>query len=162
MSTGPPDPHILGPGLTPTPFTADEIQRGCPVGRTIRLLVEAEGEKPFLRTNRFVACDEVGATIESARLTIDGQPMGPAEASRSTWLELQSHASFQAARTDIMPEAINIPLGVLDCLRYTVSDGSTIKSFWFAREAPGMPVKYIRHEAGRVVSSVTMIANTKP
>ena len=88
--------------------------------------------------------------------------MGPAEASRSTWLELQGHASFPADRTDIKPETIDIPLGVLDCLRYTVSDGSKVDTLWFAREAPGMPVKYIRHEAGRMVSSVKMIANTMP
>ena len=35
-----PDPHVLGPGLLPTPFTADEIRVACGSGRTMRLLVE--------------------------------------------------------------------------------------------------------------------------
>jgi hypothetical protein len=48
------DPHILGPGLLPTPFTADEIRAGCPDGRFIRLLVEVDVQEPFIRTNRFV------------------------------------------------------------------------------------------------------------
>jgi hypothetical protein len=35
------DPHVLGPDLTPTPFTADETRHGCPEGRLIRLRVES-------------------------------------------------------------------------------------------------------------------------
>ena len=29
------DPHVLGPGLAPTPFTADEIRQGCRPGRPV-------------------------------------------------------------------------------------------------------------------------------
>ena len=66
MSTGRADPHVLEPGHAPTPFTAEEIRRGCPPGRTIRMLVEIEGVEPAYRVNRFVGCDEAGTTLERA------------------------------------------------------------------------------------------------
>jgi len=162
MATGEVDPHILAPGRAPTPFTADEIRRGCPAGRTIRLLVESDGEEPYLRISRFVHCDDEGATIERSRLTTDGQPLGPSEAGWTTWAQLQAHASFPADRTTIVAEQIETPLGVLDCLRYTVGEGSTVQTFWFADTAPGMPVKFTTEEAGRVTSVVAMIADASP
>src|SRR5262245_45429267 len=88
------DPHLLDPTHAPTPFTADEIRRGCPVGKTIELRVEQEGEAPFVRINRYVTCDEAGATIERRRALGDGAPPDPGQRDRATWLELQAHASF--------------------------------------------------------------------
>jgi len=156
------DPHILGPGLLPTPFSADEIRAGCPVGRTIRLLVEREGVEPSLRTNRFIAADDDGAIIESQRLTIGGEPIGEPVADRSTWLQLQEHAAFPADRTTRTTTTVELPFGVLECLRYDMVEGDTTNTFWFARVAPGMPVKYQTVEAGRVTSTVTMTANELP
>jgi hypothetical protein len=116
--------------------------------------------EPFLRTNRYVRCDAEGATIEKARLTVDGMPLGPATTDRTTWLELQAHASFPADQTDIAVETIETPLGALECQRYTVHDGSTIETFWFARPAPGMPIRFMTEETGRIPNDVTMIADT--
>jgi hypothetical protein len=79
---------------------------------------------------------------------------------RETWLELQAHASFPADRTETAPERIETPLGELDCLRYTVTDGSTVETFWFARTKPGMPIKYMTQEAATVTSVVTVIEDT--
>jgi hypothetical protein len=149
--------HILEPGRAPTPFTAAEIRQGCPPGRTIRLLVEADGSEAFIRVNRFVDCDADGATIERTRLDAHGEPVGPVEAHRSTWGELQAHASFPADRTTVSAEVLEIPVGVLECQRYTVTDGSSVETFWFATSAPGMPVKVESREAGRITGTVTMI-----
>jgi hypothetical protein len=156
------DPHILGPGLLPTPFTADEIRAGCPDGRLIRLLVEVDGQEPFHRTNRFVGGDAEGSTIESQRLTLDGRPLGELDAARTTWLQLQAHASFPAATTTRAAETVETPLGTNECLRYTRTDGTAVSTFWFARSAPGMPIRYQAEESGRVVSRVTMIENVLP
>lgn len=129
------DPRVLGPGLAPTPFTADEIRAASQAGRTIELLVEGDGEEPYRRYNRYLACDDEGATLER------GRPGGEIETRRVTWAELQSHAAFPAAMTTIEPETIDIPLGRLDCLRYTVRDGDDVTVFWFATKYPGMPVR---------------------
>ena len=68
------DPHDLGPGLLPTPFSADEIRAGCPDGRFIRMRIEAGGTLVGYRTNVFRDGDAEGATVESQRFDAAGQP----------------------------------------------------------------------------------------
>jgi hypothetical protein len=150
----PHDPHVLGPGLAPTPFTADQIRAGCPAGRSIRLLVADDGEEPYVRFNRFVECDETGALIER------GREGAPGEATRSTWAGLQAHAAFPITATTIEPETIAIPLGVLECDRYTVRDDDGVTVFWFAQAYPGMPVRFTRQEGGRTIGTTTMIESS--
>lgn len=139
---------MLGPGLAPTPFTAAEIRAACSVGRVLELLVEADGEEPYRRYNRYVACDEDGATIER------GRHGGEVETRQVTWAELQAHAAFPAEATTIEPETIETPLGVLDCLRYTVEDDDGVTVFWFATAYPGMPVRISEGDV-----TTTMIAH---
>jgi hypothetical protein len=153
------DPHLLGPDLLPTPFTADEIRRGCPPGRTIRLRVETIGAEPFIRINRFVDCDADGASIENTRLDAAGEPIGPTEARRSTWHQLQAHAAFARDLTTMSEERLELPIGALECVQYEVVEGSSITTFWFAKSVPGMPVKVESREDGRLTSTVTMIAD---
>ena len=74
-----------------------------------------------------------------------------------TWLQPQSHASFPAERTEIVDERIETPLGVLDSLRYTVTDDGEVDTFWFAKDAPGMPVRYTRTVDGRIVSTTSVV-----
>lgn len=162
MTTLPTDPHVIEEGHAPTPFTADEIRRGCPRGRTIKLLSESDGEPPSLRLRRFVDVDEEGATVEHFSTRLDGQPLGVVERDRTTWRGLQAHASFPAALVEIEPETIRLELGVLDCLRYTVRDGPNVTTFWFSDAYPGMPVRVETAVDGRVTSSVTMIASELP
>jgi len=152
-----PDPHVLAPGRAPTPFTADEIRSATQVGKTIRRVIDVPGEEPAYRVTRYVACDDTGATLEQSMLSPDGAPLADPELDRVTWAELQSHSSFPAEVTTIEPEHIVTPLGELDCLRYTVRDGSTERIFWFAHAFPGMPIKYLTRTDGQVVSTVTVL-----
>jgi hypothetical protein len=161
ISAQPADPHVLEPGHAPTPFTSAEIRSGCPAGRTIKLLVEIPGQAPFLSVNRYVHADAEGATVERTRFTLDGEPLGEAVEGRETWLELQAHASFRADRTELTRERIQTPLGALDCLRYRVTDGATEETFWFAKTAPGMPIKYTTQDSGQVTSVVTVIEDAR-
>jgi hypothetical protein len=156
------DPHVLGAGLLPTPFSADEIREGCPEGRTIRLLVEPAQGAPFERVNRFVDCDESGATLERWRLSADGSVDGEPERARTTWLDLQSHASFPADRATRSRETIELPIGRVECLRYDVRaaahDDAPLATFWFALDHPGMPVRY-EQPAGAGVDRTTMVSD---
>jgi hypothetical protein len=149
------DPRVLGPDLAPTPFTAEEIRAACPAGRTIGLLVEAAGEAPSLRFTRFITSDESGTTMERGPLA-----GGDVTRVQVTWGELQAHAAFPSAATTVVEESIELPLGELECLRYTVKDGDGEDVFWFATALPGMPVRSSRLENGRVVTTTTMISNT--
>ena len=77
-----------------------------------------------------------------------------------TWLDLQGHASFPADDTTIESETIETPLGELDCLRYTVRDGASEKIFWFAKDLPGMPVRFVVRNDGNVGATVSVVEIT--
>lgn len=127
------DPHLLGDGLAPTPFTAEEIRAGCPDGHTIHVrTTSASGVSES--TQRFDGGDEDGVTISHTRDDV-------ARSTRATWRALQAHAAFPVERTTIVAESIDTPLGTLECLRYDVQ-GEPAMTFWFALAHPGMPVRY--------------------
>jgi hypothetical protein len=155
------DPHVLEPGHAPTPFTADDIRAGCPAGRTITLIVERPGLEPLTRLNRFIDCDEQGAVIERMGVADDGQ-RGTATMDRATWLQLQAHASFPADATTVDSVRLLTPMGELDCLRYTVSEGSSVHTLWFALAAPGMPVMATVHDDGELRETTTMVSDVRP
>jgi hypothetical protein len=104
MTSGSGDPHVLEPGHAPTPFTAAGIRQGCTRGRTVRLLVESVGGEPFVRVIRFVECDEDGATLETLRLSVDGEALGPPTPHRTSWVALQAHASYPDEQTAVAAE----------------------------------------------------------
>ena len=132
------DPYDLGEGLLPTPFSAEEIRLGCPAGRTIRLLVEPATGASYERVNRFADCDAEGATIVSWTVGPDLQPVG-LTSGRSTWLDLQRHAAFPSATTRRTEEELDLALGRVQCVVYTLSSGAR---FTFGRGFAGMPVRY--------------------
>lgn len=153
------DPHQLRPDHLPTPFTADEIRVGCPPGRTVRSLVIRASSEPYVRVTRFVSGDADGAEQESWTETPDGVRLTEPERGRSTWLEFQEHASMPAAVTDISEEEIDIPAGRFACLKYTRRDGESVSTFWFARSAPGMPLKFETRAGAELLFSSTAIEN---
>ena len=156
------DPDELGPGLLPTPFTADEIRAASGSGKTIRLLVEEPGGT-FERVNRFSDCDDEGATLERWRVAPDGGVDGEVASGRVTWLELQQHAAFPVDRTTVTEETIDLPIGRVECLRYVTRDGDAAdgadaasETFWFARAFPGMPVRYQSQTPAGVVRTTVL------
>lgn len=129
------DPHVLGPGLLPTPFTADEIREATGRGKTIEIRVE-NGGTASVRFNRFRETDAEGATLD--RWT--GEAPEEVSSNRVTWAELQAHAAFDAETTSLSTETLSLPapLGEVSCLRYDTEDGV----FWFSLAHAGMPVRY--------------------
>ena len=154
-----PDPHQLAPDHLPTPFTAAEIREGCPPGRTLRIRIERAGDDPVIRVVRYVETDADGAAQESWTEGLDGSRLSDPERERSTWLELQEHASFPVASTERIEEELTIPAGRFACLRYTRTDPDAICRFWFARDLPGQPVRFEREADGQIVFSATLIEN---
>ena len=157
-----PDPHVLAPGHAPTPFLAEEIRDASPPGRSIKIRIDVPGETSVYRVNRYVECDQGGATLERTMLALDGSPLGEPDVGPVTWLELQAHASFPADSTTIESERIETEIGTHDCLRYTVSDGSTDEIFWFATDLPGMPIRYLTRTDGEGVTTVSVVERTLP
>lgn len=156
------DQHQFRPGDRPTPFSADEIRAGCPPGRTIRTLVVRAGEEPYVRVTRFSTGDEDGGDQAFWNEAPDGTRLTEPEAAHSTWRELQGHASMPADRTTMTEEEIEIPAGRFACLRYTRTDDDGVSSFWFAKSAPGMPLKFERVKDGKTVFSSTTLSDEQP
>ena len=148
-----PDPHVLGPGLAPTPFSAAEIRAGCPEGR-VSVVRTPDG----LGATRFAEGDEEGAWIEDTPLDESGQVAGPVERERSTWLELQEHAAFPAEHTTIDRVELLGPLAQRRCLRYTVRRGEATLVFWFAVDLPGMPIRVERSEGGVTRTTLEVVS----
>lgn len=140
------DPHVLGPGLLPTPFTADEIRDATGSGRLIRLRLEGPDGPLADHVNRFSETDAEGATLDRWAAA---DPKAVVS-SRVTWVELQGHAAFDAATTSVSTLSLSSPLGELTCRRYDTDDGV----FWFSIAHPGMPVQ---HESDGLRTTVLSI-----
>lgn len=155
----PTDAHVLGPGLLPTPFTADEIREATGAGKTIRLFVESPDGSQHERFNRFEQTDAEGATLRAWFAE------NPADVvtSRVTWTDLQHHAAFPADHTTVTTEAIDIPLGRVECTRYDTSDGpdAPVETYWFSPAHPGMPVRYEVPLDGGVLRTTVMSITTE-
>lgn len=156
------DPHQLQPDHLPTPFTADEIRDNFEPGRTVRSLIVTAGAEPYVRVMRVVFADAEGGEHESWTETPDGRVLTEPEGGRSTFLELQAHASMPADATRIDEEAIDIPAGRYECLRYTRTIGDEVDTFWFAKVAPGAPMRFEKRISGELVLSSTAIEDRGP
>jgi hypothetical protein len=155
----PPDANRIRPDDLPTPFSATDIRAGCPLGRTIRLRSEAPGGEPTFRRIRFVEVDADGAVQEFQPTDAGGAPIGEPARHRSTWAELQQHASQPAAATLVDEVDLALPFGTEACWRYTVGGGDESATFWFAKARPGMPVQVERQADGGLVSRSVVIAD---
>lgn len=155
----PPEANRLRPDHLPTPFSAADIRAGCPVGRTIRLRGEAPGSAPTFSRIRFVEADADGAVQEHQPVDAAGRPIGEPTLRRSTWLELQRHASQPTSATVIDEVDLASPLGVEECWRYTVSDGDHQVAFWFAKGRAGLPVLVEERLGGELVSRSVVVGD---
>lgn len=155
------DARILHEGYAPTPFTAAEIREHCPDGLRVTIAVHGEDATTF-HTSTFLDGDTEGVTIEAAPCDRDGTPTGPASGVRSTWLELQGHASFPEATTLLGEETISGPLGILPCRRYDLRGEGGTTILWFAIDHPGMPVRIEKPGSLVEVIDLTVLGGQDP
>jgi hypothetical protein len=111
------------------------------------------------RRIRFVEVDADGAVQEFQSTDAGGLPIGEATRQRSSWLELQQHASQPASDTVIDEVDLALPFGTEACWRYTVGGRDERVTLWFAQGRAGMPVQVERHEGGELVSRSVVIAD---
>jgi hypothetical protein len=155
----PPESHRLRPDHLPTPFSAAQIRDGCPAGRTILIREEVAGEAPTFRRIVFTEVDAETSVQVLQATDADGNPLGETSPGRSTWLDLQRHAS-QPADATIMDEVrLSLPFSDFDCWLYTVQAPDAKIQFWFAKALPGMPVQVEQWVDGALVGRTVMIAN---
>jgi hypothetical protein len=155
----PPASNRIRPDHLPTPFSAADIQAGCPAGRTIRLRSDAPGEEPTFRRIRFVEVDTDGAVQEIGPTDEEGNALADPSRHRSSWGELQQHASQPASETVVDEVDLALPSGTEACWRYTVGGSEQRATFWFAKGRPGMPVQVEQRAGGELVSRSVVISD---
>lgn len=156
----PPESHRLRPDHLPTPFSADQIRDGFEVGRVISLREEEPDAEPGYRQIRFVQADAEGAIHAFTNTDADGVPIGPTVDRRSTWLQLQGHASQPADRTTCEEVTIELSWGPEPCWKYVVTEADRETRYWFAERMPGMPVVVESREHGRLTGRTEMLASS--
>jgi hypothetical protein len=155
----PPDANRIRPDHLPTPFSAADIRAGCPLGRTIQLQSDGPGGELTFRRIRFVEVDADGAVQEFQPTDAGGLPIGEPTHHRSSWLDLQQHASQPASSTVIDEVDLTLPFGTEACWLYTVGSGDEYAAFWFAKGRPGMPVQVEKRVGDELVSRSLVIAD---
>lgn len=137
----PADPHVIAPGLAPTPFTAAEIRDGCPPGRVVTVRARHGDGPARLEITRWVSCDDEGAVMEKTVQDPRSEGVTERESYRMAWRDLQAHAAFPKHRTEVTRDSIVTEAGAFECLRYRVEGENGDSDYWFALELPGMPIK---------------------
>ena len=164
-------------GFAPTPFSAEQIRKGCPDGRVIVYRVSNRGSKPVEETWRFDKGDEKGVDYTLSTSTTDGKPLGTPTTSRRWWTDLQQHASFPTEAVTIEDTVLEVAGKRYACWLYTqqVLPGAEQREpdksqeqqirkqeFWFAKALPGPPVKMLVHMDGSVLYEMVMHDNRMP
>ena len=122
-----------------------------------------EGAEPYVLVRRNVSADREAGIYEVWTESPDGVLLSEPEQGRSTWLELQGHASMPADATTIDAVEIDLPpMGRYQGLRYTRVTGNAVDTFWFALSMPGAPVRMESRVGGQVVFSMTTIGAASP
>ena len=152
-------------GHAPTPFTPDQIREGCPSGRVSTFSFESAERGKGLLVFRFEDADAEGVSFTVEVLDEKRKSVAPARTSRSTWADLQSHASHEAAHTHVRDEVVEVPAGSFACLVYEVRDpdaeGEVMTRYDFARTLPGMPIRVIQTKGGEVVSRQELLTDER-
>lgn len=158
----PPPDHRLEPGHHPTPFSAAQIRAACGPGRRNEYRVTTADGASHHTVWWFEDGDADGATIARHHADLDGNPMTEVTRSRSSWLDLQRHASYPAATTQIEHGEITTPAGTFACWCYVAADGDDVTRAWFARSLPGPPVLVTTTRDGVAVFRSELVAVTDP
>ena len=134
-----------------------------PAGEDGSLACHPRGRRAVRPRHLFGEGDAEGAWEESWTETLDGVRLTEPAGERTTWLEFQQHASMPVATTTVTEETIEIPAGRYDCLVYTRREEDAVSRFWFAKSAPGMPLKFEQRRLdGSLVFSSTAIEDVRP
>lgn len=103
--------------------------------------------------------DADGAVQEFQSTDAGGRPIGEPTLRRSSWLDLQHHASQPASATVIDEVDLALPFGTEPCWRYTVSTGDKSVAFWFAKGLAGMPVQVEERAGAELVSRSVVVGD---
>jgi hypothetical protein len=156
----PPDmsQQATGGEFAPYPYTVFQIRAGCQ-----HRVIEYRTEKPkgviLDQSWAFTNADSDSVNITTTNFDASGKAVGTPTTETDKWSDLHEHARFPRATTVIDADTITTPAGTFDCMRYVVTKGDEVKTYWFARNVAGPPVKLLVTKGGEQVMTMTVQAN---
>ena len=154
-----PEANRMKPDQYPTPYSADEIRKGCPPGRYTAYRIESANGEPFLQVSEFTEETGERAYFRGWRESLEGEQLGEAFEASAAWSGLQSHAGFPADATVVSESEVEVPAGTWTCWIYTVTNGDMVNEFAFAQNLPGPPIRMVTTKDGERVYAMTLVEN---
>jgi hypothetical protein len=159
----PAEPAEPADANAPTPYTAEQIRGGCPLGRWRTYAIS--GLASGLERMTFVESGPDGAVVESVAVDENGTPTEAPTRSPATWEELRSHASFPASRTTIRDASVTVPAGTFACRLYEVQEpddgaGPRTSRYWFATDVSlaGPPIRMEVVSGDEIMMGMVLVA----
>ncbi len=158
----PPPPDMsqqaTGGEFAPYPYTVFQIRAGCQ-HRVIEYRTEKKGGAVIDESWAFTNADGDSVNITTTTFDAAGKVAGTPTTETAKWTDLHEHARFPRATTVIDQDTLSTPAGTFDCMRYVVTIGDEVKTYWFARHIAGPPVKVLVTKGGEQMMTMTMQAN---
>lgn len=152
--------------MLPTPFTADEIRAGMPVGLVIDWEAVENGSTSRPRWT-VLAATATEVTLRFSEADATGELIGEAQDRTLPFEGLRRHALFapDVARREVVQ--VTSPVGTGPGWRYTVLDaaaegGATRTQHTFLTALPGAPVHTLVTRDGRTVYEQRQVARRGP
>ena len=155
----PPVASAAAEAPAPYPYSVYDIRAGCPLGRLIEYRIEKAGAPVRVEQWAFSPLDNDTVKVTTTAFDAEGKPDGAPTTESAKWTDLHEHARFPQSATQISNESLALPAGTFDVMKYVVTKGTEVKTYWFARSLPGPPVKVEVVKDGKTVMTMTMQAN---
>lgn len=136
------------------PFSASDIRDATSGGRRYTWRTIFHGETTF-RSVVLLDVDDRGFVMRSA-LAIDEEIHLTEEP--ITWETFAAQAYFPIDGTEISAAWVDLPAGAFDAMVYEVEHPiGTVKTYWFARDLPGSPVRLEHREHGELIRTMELV-----
>jgi hypothetical protein len=146
-------------------FDAAHVRAAFPRGSEIRYRFEARGSPTVIEHWTWVASTSTVAVIEVEKLDAFGKQLSTPERGASSWEELANHGLFPKDKTIIEDTEVEVGMGRFRCKLYKVDSTdeqgeAIIRTFYFAADLPGPPIRFETWKKGERIFHAEMIARS--
>ena len=145
----------------PLPYTPEAIRDYCVPGTVLKFILRQGPMDPTFMAFHFTGGDAEWAELEEVHRDANGEEVNRST-QRTSWKDLQSHASFPREQTELSEESCETRSGTWNCWRYDVKKEGSTERYWFAKDKPGPPVKLEVLAGGAVVFTMELIELQHP
>jgi hypothetical protein len=151
----------MTPNDMPTPFSADQIRKGCPPESRRVYRMEPKGRPLDYILYTFKEPTSEGCLAEQTPCDAQGKVKGEMRKHFVRWDDLQRLTSFPADATTADEADLKTPAGTFRCMHYVVvrkgKKGAGVDKYWFAWNLPGPWVRLEQYVNGERKFTMTLV-----